>query len=189
MTSRRARRRPRQRGKSLIALLVAAAALAGGAQALAPASAAATIYQDMTEKECNDEFGRWFDGTCEVNIGGGGGSGGPLYGGSGGGGGGSATGNPGGAFTGGTSTNSQKNADQIAAEESTKRLQQLLEQIRKELARRHKRQVCQELWGKRRQVRTRPDNPIARLRYGRSKAEDLAAVDARLENRGCNELP
>ena len=66
---------PGRRGKSLVALLAATAALAGGAQALAPAPAAAMIDQNMSEGECSLFFGiwDWFNNTCEINIGGGGG--------------------------------------------------------------------------------------------------------------------
>ena len=90
MTTTRPRRR---RGKTLIALLAATAALTG-AQALAASPASAMVRFDMTEEECNSEFGvwSWFNNSCDINFGGSGGSGGPSYGGVGGGGGGSSDG-------------------------------------------------------------------------------------------------
>lgn len=63
----------RRQWRSFFALLAATAALIG-AQALAPSSAQAMIYQNLTEKECNDLFGTWdwFNETCDLNFGGGG---------------------------------------------------------------------------------------------------------------------
>lgn len=71
----------RRRGKVLIATLATTAALGGGAQALAPAPAAAMIDSNISQGKCEFFFGTWdwFNETCDINIGGGGGGSGPLY--------------------------------------------------------------------------------------------------------------
>lgn len=62
------------RFRSAVAALAATAALIGGAQALAPASAKAMAMDDMTEEECKELRGAWdrSTGTCDLNEGGGG---------------------------------------------------------------------------------------------------------------------
>jgi hypothetical protein len=71
------RRTPRSRWRQL-ALLAAAASLAAGAQALAPASAGAVIAEGVSEAECFLLSGDWDSSTgiCSLDDGGGGGGGG-----------------------------------------------------------------------------------------------------------------
>jgi hypothetical protein len=74
MRTTNSRRPSRRRGKALLALLAATAALAGGAQALAPASAAALTNQD----ECQNRVDFGYFEVCLDERNGGGSEGGTV---------------------------------------------------------------------------------------------------------------